>query len=531
MYPRQLTRPLIWADGAYVGFRSKHSLQNKYNAHAGRELQLFFDDHQVTVAQADVGIAVDANAAAGRLSNYPLWARFIPLSFAVLQRTSITEKQIDEPKLEQFAQAAQDTNYRPARSASAAHEGQGRYTLVSASTGVSYDKQVIAGGLRDMPILRYDQLHIRGKKLDPAVDDEAVQRLIDKANPDNLQPITVVLEGKDFIVTPDIISSWMVIVINESEKKAEIQYDDGLLGLWINETLSGLGNQGSPAVVTLRDGVEIARREGVAGRVVAKDELTTHLHEAIDSNISRVEARLVTQAIATQYERTYSPTNAGLVLMISDWQKEYPGMQSSVFLRELGGHGLFVEKESTSQLFGASLYKLYMASYLLSKISDGQINPNEEVLPGKSYNQCIDDMIRVSDNACPEAILDKVGRSTLNAYTASLGLNKTNFADISTSAGDLGSFLQRLQTGNIIGAADTARLLDLMRRQIYRGGIPAGSPGASVADKVGFYGGSWHDAAIVNGPSANYVLVIMTKDASSLAVKTLAQRVAQTLNQ
>jgi beta-lactamase class A len=88
-----------------------------------------------------------------------------------------------------------------------------------------------------------------------------------------------------------------------------------------------------------------------------------------------------------------------------------------------------------------------------------------------------------------------------------------------------------LYGGSLINGGDTSALLDKMGRQIYRSGIPAGSAGSTVYDKVGFYGTYWHDAAIVRGAKATYVLVALTTGSSSGPIKELAQEIQQTLNQ
>jgi beta-lactamase class A len=200
-------------------------------------------------------------------------------------------------------------------------------------------------------------------------------------------------------------------------------------------------------------------------------------------------------------------------------------MEGGVYLRELTGRRLAAEKNAGNSIFAASIYKLWVAQFVLEKT-----DLNQEAFSGKTYGQCLDLMIRVSDNDCPHKIIDKHGGSVMNAYVAGNGFGSTSLTNNSTSPRDAGRFLERLYSGSLLDGDKTGQLLGLLRSQVYRAGIPAGSPGASVADKPGFYGDSWHDAAIVEGPKSTYVLVIMTKGAGVLAVKTLAQRIYQTLN-
>ncbi len=95
----------------------------------------------------------------------------------------------------------------------------------------------------------------------------------------------------------------------------------------------------------------------------------------------------------------------------------------------------------------------------------------------------------------------------------------SNATSLNTSQGfvatadDEALFLTKLQTGQLLNPDSTARLLNVMGRQVYRSGIPAGTS-VAVADKVGFLNGLLHDAAIVYAPSGTYVLVIMSNGSS-----------------
>jgi hypothetical protein len=68
-----------------------------------------------------------------------------------------------------------------------------------------------------------------------------------------------------------------------------------------------------------------------------------------------------------------------------------------------------------------------------------------------------------------------------------------------------------------------------MSRQIYRKAFPADVSGATVYDKVGFYGSAWHDAAIVDNGTTKYVLVVLTENASPSTIAELAKQINQTL--
>ena len=124
-------------------------------------------------------------------------------------------------------------------------------------------------------------------------------------------------------------------------------------------------------------------------------------------------------------------------------------------------------------------------------------------------------MIVKSDNSCAVALGQTVGWQNINDMMTDLGLTNTQVVsgDQRTTANDLALFLYKLQSGTLLSSGDRTRLLDDMKRQIYRQGIPAGT-GVTVANKVGFLYALLHDAGIVYGPKSTYVVVIMSNNSS-----------------
>jgi beta-lactamase class A len=91
------------------------------------------------------------------------------------------------------------------------------------------------------------------------------------------------------------------------------------------------------------------------------------------------------------------------------------------------------------------------------------------------------------------------------AYRA--GMNNT------TTARDLGVILTAIAEDEAASAEACAEMRDILARQRFNDGIPAGLPaGTRVAHKTGWITGIAHDAAIVEpegGP--RYVLVVLTR--------------------
>ena len=82
-----------------------------------------------------------------------------------------------------------------------------------------------------------------------------------------------------------------------------------------------------------------------------------------------------------------------------------------------------------------------------------------------------------------------------------------------------------LATGQIsLNQSSQNRLIDALKRNEFRQGVPAGATG-QVADKVGFLNGLLHDAAIVYSPSGTYALSVMTDGSSWAKIAELTREI------
>lgn len=135
-------------------------------------------------------------------------------------------------------------------------------------------------------------------------------------------------------------------------------------------------------------------------------------------------------------------------------------------------------------------------------------------------------MIVNSDNACAEWFGKAIGWTTVQNEVRALGLSQTTLGStFYTTANNLALYLQKLESNQLgVSEPSRARLLDAMRQQVFRQGIPAGV-GVPVADKVGFLAGNLHDAGIVYSPSGVYVLVVMSKGSSWAAIADVARQI------
>jgi len=219
------------------------------------------------------------------------------------------------------------------------------------------------------------------------------------------------------------------------------------------------------------------------------------------------------------YVRTYSNGDAGLTALLGDLARS---RNIGISVMELGGRSGNVNGDK--KFVAASTYKLFVAYAVFKEIEAGRMSWGSAI-NGSTVERCFDAMIVKSDNPCAKALGDRIGWQNIENQMRGLGLNNTELSPaLYTTAKDLSLFLYRLENGTLVSAADKSRLVDAMKRQIYRSGIPAGT-GLTVADKVGFIDSYIHDAGIVYSARGPYVLVIMTSGSSWSAIADAARQI------
>jgi beta-lactamase class A len=157
----------------------------------------------------------------------------------------------------------------------------------------------------------------------------------------------------------------------------------------------------------------------------------------------------------------------------------------------------------------ASLYKLFVASELQRRIDGGALSPDAPAGDGngRTVQQCIHDMIVVSDNPCGSAGLRIVGQGALDRSLHANGYISTSLdSPQQTSADDVALFLQRAHD-------DPAPrpLYALLQQQQVNDRLPKGLPtGTAIAHKTGDRLRWAHDAGVISTPHGDVLLVALS---------------------
>ncbi len=164
--------------------------------------------------------------------------------------------------------------------------------------------------------------------------------------------------------------------------------------------------------------------------------------------------------------------------------------------------------------------------YRLSAADDSDSSLYRRVGDAVRVFELVELMITVSSNLATNNLIARVGAGRVQATMALLGADSVRVLrgvedgpafragmNNTTTARGLGNLMAQIADGLAASAHASGRMLEILLRQSFNDGIPAGLPrNTRVAHKTGEITGAHHDAAVVyirNRP--RYVLVILTQ--------------------
>jgi beta-lactamase class A len=404
----------------------------------------------------------------------------------------------------------------------------GKVVILPSQEGISCQKDTVKQALLSFrPTLNSDFVRIEATKISPKIDNGAVSRLYGQLNKIVGDGILLKSDYSSVTIPPTEIFTWLDLVMNNGALKYSI--NETRASSYLYKTyLSLLTSDDKSIIASSTTGntvqVNITNSELIADATIANVE------SYLEGNGDFVKV-VDRQKSIDNLDLNTIEIDANLSQVIKQYAESYDG-QYGVSFMELSTYGAKASYNDKTKFIAASTYKLYVAYSTLRRVEDGLWGWNDQVVGGQNLLACFDNMIVNSNNACAEALLFKIGKQNVTNEAKAIGCSDTafNYSSIETTSADLALFLAKLQTGNILDKqASRDVLLNAMRQNVYRLGIPTGLGGIDVADKVGFLWALLHDAAIVYSPRGTYVLVIMTNNSSWSTIADLAKHIEQYL--
>lgn len=365
------------------------------------------------------------------------------------------------------------------------------------------------------------------KATQPSVGDKAAKKLADELMHNTQKGVSLKVAGKTQVIPQKDVLSWLDFAPKDKELTFMVSQTKSSAYIAKNVTPLVTKPAGITKVTTV-DFTETSRNEGATGQTLALGSTLDEVASVLSGKKTSAVATTTPLAPTVQYTRSYTKSSTGIAAQIKNYDDDNAGVFGVSFI-ELGGQGLRAQHNGDRQFVTASTYKLFVAFSTLKKVDAGQMQWSDaNIASGRNLSTCFDDMIVKSDNACAEALIKKNGgASALNADIKSIGLNSTAFRSDNnvTTANDLATYLTKLEKNQLpLKPESRSRLLDAMKRNVYRKGIPAGASG-QTADKVGFLWALLHDAAIVYSPKGTYVLVVMSDGSTWDAIADLTRKI------
>jgi len=533
VYPADKVVLFASVDGVSVGGLTKDEATKKLDTlYAEAKVPIYYRDDanlKVQPSLKDIGISTSNEARVAAL-NYPWYWRLVPSSLfwyqSFLPSEPITvQKSTDTLKFYMAKTFGETCKIDPV-DATIAFESE-KLKVVKASSGGTCDYDELYGALEKVsPVPQPEKIVVTGTNINPTVDDTKAEKVLAKLVTRIGDGVSLNIEGKKETIPQQTIYSWLEFKTEDSNLVASINNDRA--GTWLSDTYgSRLAIKPGTTTVTTRDFIEVAKVAGASGRALDTTATSTRITQYIRGETESVTAASMVVPATIVYTRSYSATDTGMAALMEHFAKSHPGTYG-ISLVELSGARRHASYEGATQFTTASTFKLFVAYSTLLRIENGSWNWNDQISNGRNLTKCFDDMIVRSDNACAEALLTKIGFQAITNDARAIGATRTSFLGsdgIKSTAQDESLLLSLLYSGQILSQQGNRDIwINALKRNIYRQGIPAGIPGATVANKVGFLDALLHDAAIVYSPTGTYVLVIMTNNSSWANIAELASQ-------
>ena len=524
LYPTGTLVPYSSVENVPLGGVSKaEAIKKLDDQYAKAEVSVSFKDSKTTYLSSpinDLGIKA-SNKDRIEGMDYPWYLRLVPSSVLWVHYmsdiTSANPVQRNQEALGMYIGKTFGENcHLDAKNATISVKDNKMVVNESSSGGDCTLEEVTKTLSTVQPSINGAKVTISGKEIKPTVTTEAAEKFVDHVS-DVIKDGVTINDGKQENAVPrDTLVSWIDFVT--TNEAIDYSFNAERASGYLNEKIAAAVSKPAGVVtITTHDFTETSRVPGANGAALDEAATLNSIKVALEKGEKTVSAGVKAVAPTPKYIRTYSSSDVGLSALMKNYAETHPGTYG-VSLRELSGQRRNAGHRASTQYTTASTYKLFVGYSSLLKVESGAWQWSDQIQGGKDLTRCFSDMIRLSDNPCAEALLSKIGFKQVTNDARAIGAVNTSFLgsdSIKSTAEDESLLLSLLATGQLLNQqANRDTWINALKANVYRKGVPAGIPSATVANKVGFLDAFLHDAAIVYSPSGTYVLTILTENAS-----------------
>lgn len=536
-FPYGRSMPNAKVGDVSVGYQSKEQLiDTLHTIYSSVDLTVVIDGKtSFKGSSVAAGIVPDYKKIAEELSEYSLAERFVP--FSILSQIATSHKQvnfaIEEELFAAFADKVVEKCAKDPQNASLSFT-DGQASLVSAQNGRKCSKDAIKSALKATPLLSSDsRVAISSEPVAPTLTNDMMSKQLAAANQTIQQGLTLGTPAETWVVPATELASWLTV-----DDRGVLQTTPDRIHAYLQAQRGSLYIDPGTTHIRVVDGVEVSRTTGTNGQGIDLDVTEKRISDVLLGRTKTRTAWVQLTVLPPQevVSREYSPSNQGLQALITQWDKEHSG-RYGIIVRDLSTAGWNAELLPDYDFVTASTYKMFLAYAVLHKVENGELTMSTTGDIGLTVRECIDEMILHSTNACATSLMNLAGWGYVHSFILSqfpstrLDNGQNPDGEKHTTVRDEVLFMHRLYLGQLMNADNTQYLIGLFKKQIYRGGIPKGVPGITVADKVGFYNGYKHDVGIVYAPNGVYILGTMSYGGNDAEFADLSKKVYDLMKQ
>ena len=533
-YPNDRTLPFAKVADVSVGsLTEREAIDHLFRTYSTAELVVTAGDVTVKTTADRAGVLIDFEKAANAVSRYPWWQRMVPYSLFYKAAVINAKPQIalDDALAEQFAQEFKKRCDISVNEAVVVIQGS-EAVLKPGTNGRECDKGDIKKSLaRAVLDGAKATVAIAPKQLYPQKTNHVATQQFQQARALINSAITVSISDKKTVIPKEVLAAWVVFIDDLAKGIHGVELNRAAIRDYVKGLNTGAYVAPFPTDVYTIDGRETRRELGRAGRDLNLDKTTDAIIAALtDKKTDTIIAALVDIEPPLRYLHNYSQSQQGLERLLVDIAAEKGNYGITVM--ELGGKGRTASVNGTRMYVNASTYKLFVAYVVLKELESGRLTWDDVITGGLTVRQCFEEMIVRSANRCALAYKARFGAHTIVAKMHELGFTSLEYNTTWWSTpNDMTQYFKKLERGELLQGESRDFLLSLLKRQVWRDGIPAGVRGITVADKVGLLDSYLHDMGIIYSPNGTYILTIMTSGGSYSGMADVARRVEQFLRQ
>ena len=534
LYPTTSLLPNVYVGAVDLSGLPKEEAAKKLDkAYSTAKVPVYFSDSDEVAVEptlANLGFTVRNEKRVDAYS-YPFYARLVPYSLfwhQALMGKGEPEVTKNDETLQVFVvnRFGEDCEFEPINGTISYSNKE--LVLVDAARGGSCDPDEMLSKLQGVTAkLTPDDVTINGTSVAPEVSTATAKVEYDRLVKQLGDGVMLKVEDKNQKIAKATVASWVEYSVVEGKLTLGLNPEkskEWLLEKYGEKYTVAAGT----TVMNILDYAESSTDEGTKGKSLNTSETSSEIVQSLLGK--QEEAQLVVDVIEPkiEYKTSFSPSNSQLSGIMKTYAQSHNGTYG-VKMVELSGARRNAEYNATKEFETASTYKLFVAYSVLLRIDRGEMSWTGSSASGQSVSTCFDKMIKLSDNECAVWFLLKIKGKNVTTDAQAIGATKTSFnntAHIVSNAADEAHFLSLLFTGKLpIQPASKDRLIEAMKGNVYVKGIPSGIPNVTIADKVGFLDGLLHDAAIIYSPKGEYVLIVMTDNASWADIAELAKEI------